>query len=129
MPLVRVTLLKGKSPEYLDAVSTGIYDALVKSYVMPEEDLFQVFEQKEPGELRFDRNFRTQHSRTDNFMIVNIKSDARRAEEKEALYKSITENLAKSPGIDPQDVFVSLDVNTYLEDYSFGNGVSNAKGF
>ncbi len=129
MPLVRVTLLKGKSPEYLDAVSTGIYDALVKSYVMPEEDLFQVFEQKEPGELRFDRNFRAQHSRTDNFMIVNIKSDARRAEEKEALYKSITENLAKSPGIDPQDVFVSLDVNTYLEDYSFGNGVSNAKGF
>jgi 4-oxalocrotonate tautomerase len=129
MPLVRVTLLKGKSSEYLKAVSTGIYDALVKSYAMPENDHFQIFEQKEPTELLFDRNFQTQTPRSDNFMILNIKADARRVAEKEALYANIVENLAKSPGINPQDVFLSLDVNTYLEDWSFGNGISAAKGF
>jgi 4-oxalocrotonate tautomerase len=127
MPLVRVTLFKGKSPEYLDAVSKGIYDALVKSYAMPEHDHFQIFEQKEPSELRFDRNFVTKVPRSDDFMIVNIKADARRVGEKDALYASIAENLSTSPGINPQDIFLTLDVNTYLEDWSFGNGMSAAK--
>jgi 4-oxalocrotonate tautomerase len=129
MPLVRVTLLKGKSKEYLDAISAGIYDALVKSYAMPDKDHFQIFEQKESGELRFDRTFNTQTPRSDAFMIINIKADARRVAEKEALYKSIAENLSKSPGISAQDIFLTLDVNSYLEDWSFGNGISAAKGY
>jgi 4-oxalocrotonate tautomerase len=128
MPLVRVSMLKGKSPEYLSAVSTSIYEALVESYGMPEHDHFQIFEQLEPIEFAFDRNFRTRTPRSDNFILLHIKADARRASEKEALYQFLVEKLAKSPGVDPQDVFVTLDVNTVLEDWSFGNGVSAAKG-
>jgi hypothetical protein len=96
---------------------------------MPEGDHFQIFEQKEPSELRFDRNFVTKVPRSDDFMIINIKADARRVGEKDALYASIADNLSKSPGINPQDIFLSLDVNTYLEDWSFGNGLSAAKAY
>jgi 4-oxalocrotonate tautomerase len=129
MPLVRVTLAKGKSPEYLDALSKGIYKALIEHYAMPENDHFQIYEQKESGELRYDRNYNTKSSRSDAFMILNIKADSRRVGEKEALYEAIAKNLAESPGVNPQDIFVTLDVNTYLEDWSFGNGISAAKGF
>jgi 4-oxalocrotonate tautomerase len=129
MPLVRITLLKGKSPEYLKAVSKSIYDALLKSYAMPENDHFQIIEQKDPNELLYDPTFHTQTPRSADFMILNIKADSRRVAEKEALYMSIAENLAKSPGVRPQDIFLTLDVNTYLEDWSFGNGISAAKGY
>jgi 4-oxalocrotonate tautomerase len=129
MPLVRITLVKGKSQEYLNALSAGIYQALVKHYAMPENDHFQIIEQKERNELLYDRTYNTQTPRSDDFMILNIKADSRRVAEKEALYTSISENLSKSPGVNPQDIFLTLDVNTYLEDWSFGNGISAAKGF
>jgi 4-oxalocrotonate tautomerase len=127
MPLVRVSMLKGKSPEYIQAMSTSIYEALVESYGMPEHDHFQIIEQLEPNELLFDRNFRTTSPRSNDFIILHIKADARRVSEKEALYKFLVDKLAKSPGLKPQDVFVTLDVNTVLEDWSFGNGVSAAR--
>jgi 4-oxalocrotonate tautomerase len=127
MPLVRVSMLKGKSPEYIQAMSTSIYEALVESYGMPEHDHFQIIEQLEPKELLFDRNFRTTSPRSNDFIILHIKADARRVSEKEALYKFLVDKLAKSPGLKPQDVFVTLDVNTVLEDWSFGNGVSAAR--
>jgi 4-oxalocrotonate tautomerase len=128
MPLVRVSMLKGKTHEYIDAVSTSIYEALVESYGMPENDHFQIIEELDPGRLRFDRNFRATKPRSDDFMILHIKADARRVSEKEALYKFLVEKLARSPGVRPEDVFVTLDVNTVLEDWSFGDGVSAAKG-
>jgi 4-oxalocrotonate tautomerase len=110
MPLVRVSMLKGKPPEYINALSESIYQALVESYGMPENDHFQIIEQLEPGSLRFDRNYRATSPRSDD-----------------ALYKLLVEKLAKSPGVRPEDVFVTLDVNTVLEDWSFGNGISAAK--
>lgn len=126
MPLVRVSMHKGKPQEYINLLSESIYKALVDSYLMPECDLFQVFEQLEPGSLFFDRHFGG-GPRTDDFLLITIKSDARRVGEKEALMKRLVEKLAESPGVRPEDVFIVLDVDSNLEDYSFGKGISAAK--
>lgn len=56
MPLVRVTLHKGKNQDYLNAVSAAIYQSLVDKYEMPENDLFQIFEQVEPGSFFLRQN-------------------------------------------------------------------------
>ena len=42
MPLVRVTMIKGKSPDYIKKMSDSIYEALVEAYQMTENDLFQI---------------------------------------------------------------------------------------
>ena len=57
MPLVRVTLHKGKNQDYLNAVSAAIYQSLVDEYEMPENDLFQIFEQVEPGSFFYDKTY------------------------------------------------------------------------
>jgi phenylpyruvate tautomerase PptA (4-oxalocrotonate tautomerase family) len=129
MPLVRVTMVKGKSPEYIEALSQSIYKALVGSYQMPENDMFQIIEQLEPGSLIYDRNFGVKKSRSDDFIFVNIESDARRREEKEAFLQALSNNLVVSPGIAPQDVFVRLSVNSAQEDWSFGDGLPASKMF
>ena len=54
MPLVRVTMIKGKSPDYIKKMSDSIYEALVDGY-MQKDDLFQIIEQLEPGDLIYDR--------------------------------------------------------------------------
>ena len=57
MPMSRVSLLKGKSPEYLQALSDGLHQALVEAYEVPLKDRFQIIDQHEANELVFDRDY------------------------------------------------------------------------
>ena len=123
MPLVRVTMIKGKSPDYIKKMSDSIYEALVDGY-MQKGDLFQIIEQVEPGDLIYDRHFGIKGSRSGDFVIINIESDARRRSEKEALLARLSDKLAASPGIARDDVFVRLSMAAAWEDWSLGSGVA-----
>jgi phenylpyruvate tautomerase PptA (4-oxalocrotonate tautomerase family) len=127
MPLVRVTMIKGKSPEYIKKMSDSIYEALVEAYEMSQNDLFQIIEQVEPGNLIFDRHYGLKRNRSNDFMIVNVQSDARRRDEKEAFMARLSDKLAASPGVARDDVFVLLSTNSGAEDWSFGNGIPASK--
>lgn len=122
MPLVRVTMIKGKPAEYIKQLSQSIYDTLVEAYLMPENDMFQIIEQLEPGSLIYDRRFGIDGERSDDFVLINIESDARRRDEKQAFVARLVEKLAASPGLSSNDVFVRLSANTVMDDWSFGSG-------
>jgi len=124
MPLVRVTMIKGKSPDYIKKMSDSIYEALVEAYQMQENELFQIIEQLEPGDLIYDRRFGIKGSRSEDFMIINIESDARRRVEKEAFLARLSDKLAASPGSARDDVFVRLSMTAAWEDWSLGSGVA-----
>ena len=127
MPLVRVTMLKGKSPEYIKKMSDSIYEALIEAYKQAETETFQIIEQLEPGNLIYDRHFGIKGSRSENFVIINIESDARRRGEKEAFLARLSDKLAASPGIAREDVFVRLSMTAGLEDWSLGSGIAASK--
>ncbi len=116
MPLVRVTMIKGKSPDYIKKMSDSIYEALVEAYQMAENELFQIIEQLEPGDLIYDRHFGIKGSRSGDFVIINIESDARRRGEKVAFLAlgSLSDKLAASPGIARDDVFVRLSMTAMV---------------
>ena len=44
MPLTRVSLLKGKPPEYRKAILDGLYQAMRESFGVPEDDRFMLIE-------------------------------------------------------------------------------------
>ena len=122
MPLVRVTMIKGKSPDYIKKMSDSIYEALVEAYVQQKEETFQIIEQLEPSDLIYARHFGIKGSRSGDFVIINIESDARRRSEKEALLARLSDKLAASPGIARDDVMVRLSMTSGLEDWSLGSG-------
>ena len=126
MPLVRVTMIKGKSPDYIKKMSDSIYEALLDGY-MQKDDLFQIIEQLEPGDLIYDRHFGIKGSRSGDFVIINIESDARRRGEKEAFLARLSDKLAASPGIARDDVMVRLSMTSGLEDWSLGSGIAASK--
>ena len=126
MPLVRVTMIKGKSPDYIKKMSDSIYEALVDGY-MQKGDLFQIIEQLEPSDFIYDRHFGIKGSRSGDFVIINIESDARRRGEKEAFLARLSDKLAASPGIARDDVFVRLSMTAGLEDWSLGSGIAASK--
>ena len=121
MPLVRIDLTQGTSPEYRRSVSDGVHQAMVEALAVPEGDRFQVVTEHPPGEMIFSRNY-LGISHSDKIVFVQITmSTGRRPQQKRKLYKRIVELLAASPGVPPQDVIISL-VEVVWENWSFGNG-------
>ena len=54
MPLVRIDLRAGTSPEYRRAIADGVYQALVDSLAIPPDDRFQVVSEHAPENLIHD---------------------------------------------------------------------------
>jgi hypothetical protein len=124
LPFARIDLLRGKSQEYLSAVSESVNDALAL-LGSPPEDNFQIVTQHEPGGLIFDRHFRVPDggSRSDDFMIVTVSAALDHdAEDSGAFYRRLVELLAERPGVRPEDVFIMLH-SAPLWYFSFANGV------
>ncbi|SFL13091.1 tautomerase family protein [Methylobacterium pseudosasicola] len=125
MPFTRISLLAGKSPAYLAAVSDSLDRALVAAFEVPENDRFVAIHQHQPGELIFDRTYRG-GPRSDDYIFFHITTGRMRSEETKArFYQRLVENLAQAPGVRPEDVMVSL-VNATFEDWSFASGISAA---
>lgn len=121
MPYVRMSLLKGKSPDYLRALSDNVHGALVETFDVPADDRFQVIHQHEPGELIFDPTY-LGGPRSDGFVLIAITAGKPRAPEvKKAFYRRAVERLGQSPGIRPEDVMIVINT-TSAEDWSFSRG-------
>lgn len=123
MPLVHISLLKGRSQTDVRAIADGVHAALVETFAVPADDRFQIVRQFDPEELIFDRSY-LGIDRSDGFVIVEVAARAGRdVATKQRLYAAIARRLAERPGVRPQDVFVLLAPNG-REDWSFGSGVA-----
>ena len=123
MPLVRIALRKGKSPEYRRALSDSIHRAMVETIKIPEQDRFQVLTEHDEGGLIYDPSY-LGISRTNDVVLIQITMSAGRTlEVRKALFARIVQLLRESPGLRPEDVFINL-VEVAKENWSFGNGVA-----
>jgi len=126
MPLARITLIKGKSSDYLSALSQSVHASLVEAYDMDDRDRFQIIEEIEPGRLIYSRDY-AGGPRSENFVVIAIESMPRTGEVKEAFYKWLVGRLGEAPGLRPEDIFICLSDRLALEDISFANGISAAE--
>lgn len=123
MPLVRISLLKGKSPAHLRAIADGVHEALVETFHVPPEDRFQLIHQHDRDEFIYDADYLGVH-RSDDVVFINIlQSNWRDTKTKQALYRAVADRLARSPGLRREDVQIQLSPNG-REDWSFGNGIA-----
>ena len=121
MPLVRISLRRGKSPAYLAAIRDGIYAAMYETFDVPEDDRFMLVTQHDAEEFDYAPRY-LGIARSDDLVVIQITANnTRTVEQKQALYRRIAERLADNPGVRPEDVFISL-VGDLPEDWSFGNG-------
>ena len=124
MPFARISLLRGKSPEFLRALSDGVHAALVDAFNVPKDDRFQAIHQHEPGELVFDRNY-LGGPRSDDFVLIHITAGKPRSTAvKKAFYKRLVAGLVQAPGLQPEDVMVIINT-TALDEWSFGSGAAS----
>ena len=121
MPLVRISLREGTTPEYRKAIAEGVHQAIVEAMAVPAKDRFQVISEYKAGDLIYDEDY-LDVKRSDKVVFVQITlSTGRKPGQKRALFKRMAELLAKSPGLRPEDLLINL-VEVSWENWSFGNG-------
>ena len=101
MPLVTVTLRKGKTGEFKSAVLAAAHAALVASGV-PEADRFQrVLQNCSAEDFRFDPQYPDLTApRTDDFVLIEILlSVGRSVKVKKKILADLMAALTKSPGL------------------------------
>jgi len=123
MPLARINLKRGKSPEYRKAVIDGVYRALRETFDVPEGDRFMLVSEHDADGFSYDPHYLGMN-RSDDLVVIQLTvSNTRGVEQKKALYRRIVERLAENPGIRPDDVLINL-VEVAKENWSFGRGLA-----
>ena len=122
MPLVTVTLRKGKSLEFKGAVLSAVHRALVASGV-PEADRFQRVLELGPDDFRFDPSYPdVSAQRTDDFVLIEVLlSVGRSVKIKRKILADIVDSLASAPGLHPDNVMVVFK-ETQWENWAFAGG-------
>ena len=122
MPLVRISLQAGKPDSYRTAISNQVYQAMRETLDIPDGDRFQIITEHNRGQIVADPHFMGMDRSAEGFVLIQVfLSHGRTTAAKQALYRSIAEGLANSPGIRPDDVMVVL-TEVSLDDWSFGRG-------
>lgn len=123
MPLVRIDLLEGKTAEFKSQLGELVYESMLETIGIPEEDKFVVVNDLKAEELIFSTNY-LGVDRTDGIVIIQITmNEGRTTEVKKALYKTVADKLNSQLDIRKEDVFINL-VQVNKENWSFGNGIA-----
>lgn len=123
MPLVRISLRRGKSAALLAALRRGVHAAMRETFDVPENDRFILIHQHDAETFDCDPHY-LGIDRSDDLVVIQVTCrDSRGVAQKQAFYRCVADKLATDPGLRPQDVFINL-VESARENWSFGNGLA-----
>jgi phenylpyruvate tautomerase PptA (4-oxalocrotonate tautomerase family) len=117
MPLVNISILSGKPPEYIKAIGDGINSAVIETMGFPLDDRYQIIHEIDSDRLQL------QGRSGDRVMMHLVMRTGRSNESKQAFYKKVAENLAANPGIPPENILITITENHDV-DWSFRDGVA-----
>jgi phenylpyruvate tautomerase PptA (4-oxalocrotonate tautomerase family) len=120
VPLVRIDVNQGRSPQQLQELSRGIHDAILAEYGIPERDYFHVLTEHPRGQI-VAQDAGLGFERTLDVVMIQIFTQGGRSQAaKQSLFAGIADKLA-GLGIAGTDVFIGYVENT-AGDWSFGFG-------
>ena len=120
MPMIRIDVTQGRTPEELAALSKAIHAAVVGEYRIPEGDYFHVVTEHPRGQIvALDAGLGFE--RSDGVVMIQVFTQrGRSAEAKAALFAAIAREL-RGVGVAGEDVFIGY-VENGAADWSFGFG-------
>lgn len=123
MPLLHISLRAGKSEAYRQAIFDGLHRAMHETFDVPEDNQFMAITEHEAANFRYGASYLGINRSEDVVLIQITANNTRTVEQKKAMFRRIAELLGESPGVRPEDVFVSL-VEVTKENWSLGNGLA-----
>lgn len=120
MPLVRIDLTTGRTPEQVRAIADAIHSAIVDVYAIPVRDRFQIITEH-PAQQIIAEDAGLGFERTDGVVMIQVFTQRGRSDAaKTTLYAAIHDALV-AVGVASEDVFIGY-VENGPQDWSFGFG-------
>ncbi len=120
MPLVRFDLIEGRSPQEITTLLDAAHRALVTAFSIPERDRYQIVHEH-PASHFIVQDTGLGITRSNRVEVLTVTSRPRTEEAKRKFYAELCRELEASCQITPNDVMVSMVINSDA-DWSFGNG-------
>lgn len=101
MPIVRIDIQAGKSPQHKRAVLAGVRAGIASAFGVDDDRIMQRIVETDAADID------NTSVRTSDFTVVNIQMVGGRADAaKEELYRAIESNLAENPGVRGRDLVI-----------------------
>jgi phenylpyruvate tautomerase PptA (4-oxalocrotonate tautomerase family) len=120
MPLVRIDVQQGRSPEELRRLADTIQDVMLDVFAAPPRDRYQIISEHDKGHI-IAEDTGLDLERSDGIVIIQVFQQGRSTEQKLAMYAELARRLEGECGVRPEDLIVSVMANRHA-DWSFGLG-------
>jgi 4-oxalocrotonate tautomerase len=122
MPIIHISLRAGKAEAYRQAIFDSLYRAMRDALSVPEDDQFMTITEHESANLRYGNAYGVVRSADVVYIQITV-FNTRTVEQKKAMFRRTAELLGESPGIRPEDVFVTI-LEAAKENWSVGHGLA-----
>jgi phenylpyruvate tautomerase PptA (4-oxalocrotonate tautomerase family) len=120
MPLVRIDVQQGRTPEELRKLADTIQDVMLDVFAAPPRDRYQIISEHDKGHI-IAEDTGLDLERSDGIVIIQVFQQGRSTEQKLAMYAELARRLEGECGVRPEDLIVSVMANRHA-DWSFGLG-------
>ena len=120
MPLVRIDVQEGRSPQELRALADTVQAVVLEVFAAPPRDRYQVVTEHPVGHV-ITEDTGLGYERSNGVVVLQVVQQGRTAQQKRALYAELARRLEAECGVRPEDLVVSVTSNG-REDWSFGLG-------
>jgi phenylpyruvate tautomerase PptA (4-oxalocrotonate tautomerase family) len=119
MPFVTITLKEGKGKEFVNSLSSIIHTAMQETIVFPADVLFHKIHEVKKEHMIYKNEFRNVKRTEDIIFIECTIKTGRNADQKQQMYKRISEDLNFKLGVRKEDIVIVIRENSaedwYLE--------------
>jgi phenylpyruvate tautomerase PptA (4-oxalocrotonate tautomerase family) len=120
MPLVRIDVEEGRTPQELRRLADTIQDVMLDVFAAPPRDRYQIITEHHKGHI-IAEDTGLGLERSDGIVIVQIFQQGRSTGQKVAAYAELAKRLEVECGVRPEDLIISVVANKHA-DWSFGLG-------
>lgn len=121
MPLIRIDVTMGQTPEIRRTIGDLVHDAMVATLNVPPDDRFQIISEHDVNNIIADPAY-LNIKRSDKSVFIQVTlNEGRTIDQKKQFYKMVADKLHESLKVRREDVLINL-VEVKKENWSFGNG-------
>ena len=120
MPLVRIDVQQGRTPEELRRLADTVQNVMLDVFAAPPRDRYQIITEHGNGHI-IAEDTGLGLERSDGIVIIQIFQQGRSTQQKVAAYAELVKRLEADCGVRPEDLIVSVMANRHA-DWSFGLG-------
>src|SRR4030095_12838557 len=102
MPLVRIDLLKGRTPEEVRRLADTVQEVMLDVFAAPPRDRYQIITEHDKGQI-IAEDTGLGFDRSDGILIIQIFQQGRSNEQKVAAYAELAKRLGGGRGGGTED--------------------------